>query len=96
MRRALLVGIDDYPRFPLQGCVNDAKRLANVLERHHDGKLNFQCEIVTAPPQSITRASLRKKINDLLGQPADVAFFHFSGHGTWGGRAEATRSMNRY
>ena len=85
MRRALIVGIDDYPGCPLQGCVNDAKRLANVLERHHDGKLNFQCEIVTAPPQSITRASLRKKINVLFGQPADVAFFHFSGHGTVNG-----------
>ncbi len=85
MRRALIVGIDDYPGCPLQGCVNDAKRLAKVLERHHDGKLNFQCEIVTAPPQSITRASLRKKINDLFGQPADVAFFHFSGHGTVNG-----------
>lgn len=85
MRRALIVGIDDYPGCPLQGCVNDAKRLAKVLERHHDSKLNFQCEIVTAPPQSITRASLRKKINDLFGQPADVAFFHFSGHGTVNG-----------
>jgi hypothetical protein len=85
MRRALIVGIDDYHGLPLQGCVNDAKRLANVLERHHDGKLNFQCDIVTAPPQSITRASLRKKINDLFGQPADVAFFHFSGHGTVNG-----------
>jgi hypothetical protein len=85
MRRALIVGIDDYHGLPLQGCVNDAKRLANVLERHHDGKLNFQCDIVTAPPQSITRASLRKKINDLFGQPADVAFFHFSVHGTVNG-----------
>ena len=27
MRRALIVGIDDYPATPLGGCVNDAKAI---------------------------------------------------------------------
>ncbi len=82
MRRALIVGIDDYPNCPLQGCVSDAVRLASVLERHHDGRLNFQCDVVTSKTHAITRPLLRKKIGDLFAHQADVAFLHFSGHGT--------------
>lgn len=85
MRRALIVGLDDYPMCPLQGCVSDAKRLATVLERHHDGRLNFHCDVVTSPPHSVGKAFLRKRLTDLFSQPADVAFFHFSGHGTKNG-----------
>jgi hypothetical protein len=82
MRRALIVGIDDYPSCPLQGCVLDAERLAKVLQRHHNGQLNFQCDVLTSRSQAVTRPILRKRIGDLFGQPADVAFLHFSGHGT--------------
>jgi len=85
MRRALIVGLDNYPTSALQGCVSDATRLATVLSRHQDGGLNFQCDVVTSPPQIVTRALLRKKLTELFGQPADVAFFHFSGHGTLNG-----------
>jgi hypothetical protein len=85
MRRALIVGIDDYPDIPLRGCVNDALRLSQVLSRHHDGSLNFQCDVLTGPPEKISRALLRRKVSDLFGNPADVAFFHFSGHGTING-----------
>jgi hypothetical protein len=85
MRRALIVGIDDYPGCPLQGCVSDATRLAAVLARHHDGRLNFQCDVITAPQQTITRALLRRRISELFNQPAELAFLHFSGHGTVNG-----------
>lgn len=82
MRRALVVGIDDYPSAPLHGCVNDAKQLAHVLEYHDTGRRNFQCVLVTTPPSPTTRAILREKLRALFCQPADLAFFHFSGHGT--------------
>jgi hypothetical protein len=85
MRRALIVGIDDYPECPLQGCVSDATRLAQVLGRHHDGRLNFQCDVLTAPAQHISRALLRRRISELFEHPADLAFLHFSGHGTVNG-----------
>ncbi len=85
MRRALIVGLDDYPKFPLFGCVNDAKKIEKVLSRHYDGSLNFQCELLTAPSSQITRPILRNKLSELFRQPADVAFFHFSGHGTISG-----------
>ena len=82
MRRALVVGIDDYPFGPLAGCVADAKAVAALLDRHHDGTKNFDVRKLTAPPQAITRAVLREAITDLFGRPAEVALFYFSGHGS--------------
>jgi len=82
MKRALIVGIDKYPGCPLYGCVNDAQKIKGVLSRNYDGTLNFQCEILTAPPTNITRPILRQKISELFRHHADVAFLHFSGHGT--------------
>jgi len=85
VRRALVIGLDDYPSCPLHGCVNDAERLTKVLSRNHDNRVNFHCETVITPPSTVTRPSLRKKISDLLKEPANVAFLHFSGHGTING-----------
>lgn len=82
MKRALIIGIDEYPNCPLHGCVNDAQKIKEVLSRHYDSTLNFQCEILTAPSSNITRPILRQKISELFRHQADVAFLHFSGHGT--------------
>ena len=81
MKRALIVGIDDYPSQPLQGCVNDAVNMERVLARNEDGSPNFDCRLITAPANEISRASLRQLIIELFQDPADVAWFHFSGHG---------------
>jgi len=48
VRRALLVGIDDYPFGPLSGCVNDAHAMQEVLERNEDGSPNFACQVLTS------------------------------------------------
>jgi len=82
MRRALIVGIDDYTSAPLAGCVNDANAIAALLAKHHDSSPNFDVKLVTAPADQITRVELRKNIEQLLAAPADVALFYFSGHGT--------------
>jgi len=82
MRRALVIGIDDYPDCPLHGCVSDAARLQGVLSRHHDGRVNFECEVLTAPPDQVSRPILRQRISGLFEHLAEVAFLHFSGHGT--------------
>jgi hypothetical protein len=82
MKRALIIGIDEYPNCPLHGCVDDAQKIKEVLSRHYDSTLNFQCEILTAPSSNITRPILRQKISELFRHQADVAFLHFSGHGT--------------
>ncbi len=79
---ALLVGIDDYPSAPLAGCVNDAGRMHDLLRRNHDDSPNFQCKKLLAPGATVTRAVLKKAVEDLFAKRADVCLFFFSGHGT--------------
>jgi Caspase domain len=81
-RRALLVGIDDYPSAPLAGCVNDARAMQRLLCRHHDGRPNFDVQLLTSDEARVTRARLRAAIDSLFADPADVALLYFSGHGT--------------
>ena len=86
MRRALCVGVDQYPFGPLRGCVSDAERMAALLSRNEDGTPNFECKTLTAPVSGptdvVTRTKLRQALEELLRPKADVALFHFSGHGT--------------
>src|SRR5215467_13488594 len=86
MRRALCVGIDEYQFGPLNGCVNDAQRMKAVLEKQQDGEPNFDCRTLLAPKgggnDAVTREKLREYLQRLFKDPADVALFHFSGHGT--------------
>jgi Caspase domain len=81
MRKALIVGIDDYRHAPLYGCVNDANAIAHVLGRNYDGSANFQCKKLLSSHSSITKACVREKVEELFAQPADIALFYFSGHG---------------
>jgi len=86
MRRALCVGIDQYDFGTLRGCVSDAQRVESVLRKHQDGSPNFDCKTLIAPlggPNNvITRSILRQSLKHLFKDPADLVFFHFSGHGT--------------
>ena len=82
MRRALVVGIDEYTSAPLAGCVNDANSMASVLKRNDDESPNFDVKVLTAPPTSISRSTLRQAVEALFKSPADIALFYFSGHGT--------------
>jgi len=78
-----VVGIDDYPRAPLKGCVNDADAMAALLARHADGSPNFDVQRLTSDSASITRGNLLANIQRLFGHDdADVALLYFSGHGT--------------
>jgi hypothetical protein len=86
MRRALCVGIDEYSFGPLHGCVNDARRMEAVLSKNHDSSPNFECKSLVAPlgvgTSVVTRPALREQLGRLFRDPAEVALFHFSGHGT--------------
>jgi hypothetical protein len=81
MRKALIVGIDDYPSSPLHGCEKDAIEMKAVLERHSDGSPNFSIKEILSKGGGITRSRLKREIDNLfLGDP-DVALFFFAGHG---------------
>ncbi len=81
MKRALIVGIDEYPEYPLSGCVNDAKSMEQILSKNQDGSPNFHCKLLVAPQDSIKRHDLRENIEELFSNDADMAFFYFAGHG---------------
>lgn len=84
-KAALLIGIEDYPRAPLPGCVDDARAIEALLTKNEDGSPNFACVSLHAPLQgqgpSITRAVLREQVRDLLAKKNDMALIYFSGHG---------------
>ena len=81
MRRALIVGIDNYPGALLDGCVNDAREMGEVLETHGDGSPNFQALLMTSPADKITKPKLREAIVKLFATDCEIALLYFSGHG---------------
>ena len=81
MRRALVVGIDNYLQTPLQGCVNDAIAIARLLKTHGTGSPNFDTRLLSSPTSSVTRSGLREAIEKLFATDCDIALFYFSGHG---------------
>jgi hypothetical protein len=78
MKKALVVGINNYPTSPLRGCINDAYGISNILETHGDGSPNFavRTEIDVA-----TQSGLKTMIVELFSGNADTALLYFSGHG---------------
>jgi hypothetical protein len=81
MRRALIIGIDDYPTAPLKGCVNDARAMHSRLVTHEDGAPNFDCRLLTSPADIVSREAILEAVEGLLAPGADVALLYFSGHG---------------
>ena len=69
MRKALVIGVDYYTHVnSLNGCVNDAYAVKQVLERHGDGTKNFDVEIITATDatSAITKDRLIKEVKELF------------------------------
>jgi len=81
MKRALIVGIDQYPQNPLSGCVNDAIAMQAILERNDDASPNMHCRLLTSESGPITRSSLRAALVQLFSEKAELALFYFAGHG---------------
>jgi Caspase domain len=78
LRRALLVGINNYDNFsPLGGCISDVNALEPLLAKHEDGSRNFDC----ATRYTASRDSLVGDVDALLSPGADLALLYFAGHG---------------
>ncbi|MEP7198040.1 MAG: caspase family protein [Saprospiraceae bacterium] len=78
MRKALVVGINKYPKAALKGCVNDASALGSIIETNGDGSPNFAVRLHTDVP---TKSDLKGKIKDVFSGDCETALFYFSGHG---------------
>lgn len=84
MRKALVVGINYYAHIrSLYGCVNDARAVKSVLERHGDGTLNFAVKMTTVSnsEDTVSRADLKDQVRALFAEDSEVALFYFAGHG---------------
>jgi hypothetical protein len=84
MKRGLVVGINTYRNAKsLNGCVSDAKSIERLIARNADGTKNFDTKLVTTESHGeVSKKDLKKLVLELFAQPADMAFFYFSGHGT--------------
>lgn len=78
MRKALIVGIDDYKNAPLHGCINDANMFCKIIEKNGDGSLNFD---VMSKNNIQTKSQLKGLICELFKGNDETALFYFSGHG---------------
>jgi hypothetical protein len=78
MRKALCVGINNYPSSPLRGCINDASSIATLLEAHGNGSPNFDIKLET---DIQTKSKLLELISQLFSGDCETAVFFFSGHG---------------
>lgn len=77
-RKALVVGIDNYPQCPLASCCNDSEAIKDLLANHENGDPNFD---VWKKDNVQTKADLRNLIQRCFSGDADVALFYYSGHG---------------
>ena len=78
MRKALIVGINNYPNSPLSGCINDANEIASMLERNEDGTKNF---FVKRAIDVQSKGDLKGLIHECFSGNDDIALLYFSGHG---------------
>ena len=82
-RKALLVGINDYPgtQNDLQGCVNDITNLYDILVKY----FSFLPEdIVILSNSRARKAAIIDAVKSLVAgaKDGDVLVFHYSGHGS--------------
>jgi hypothetical protein len=82
MKPALVVGIDHYQGHSLNGCVNDAQRIHELLSSNDDHSPNFLTKLLISSNEPITRTILKSNISRLFSCISDIAVFYFAGHGT--------------
>lgn len=87
-RRALLVGINDYPGFnsDLPSCVADVEAMGDLLSRHY----GYEIEVLVDgdATQDAVRTALAQLCSNVSA--ADRICFFYSGHGTTVPRRDAT------
>ncbi|HYW82092.1 MAG TPA: caspase family protein [Spirochaetia bacterium] len=83
MKRALLVGINDYPgtQNDLHGCVNDITNLYDVLVKYFGFA---STDVVMLSDKRATKQAILDGLKSLITKSAagDNAVFHYSGHGS--------------
>lgn len=91
VRRALLIGVDAYTKKPLDGCVADARMMAEVLEqRFRFEKANITLMLNEAARRDAVLSELDQLVD--LTESDDVAFIFYAGHGSQSINSDDTES----
>jgi hypothetical protein len=77
MRKAIVVGINDYPDAPLQFCVNDATDMAALLQTNE-----YQFDVTCILDRQATTKTIRETLQAGFSTAPEVLLFYFAGHGT--------------
>ncbi|MDR3244456.1 MAG: caspase family protein [Elusimicrobiota bacterium] len=80
MKKALIIGINNYPQKSLNYCENDAIELSKILKDNADKSPNFE---IICKTKIQSKAELKNLISKLFneGNNIDISLFYFSGHG---------------
>lgn len=78
MKKALVVGINNYPQSPLSGCVNDSSAVAQLIRKNGDGSPNFDVLEINDIQK---KGELKTLVKELFSGENEIALFYFSGHG---------------
>ena len=78
MRKALVVGINNYPGNELYGCINDANEVERLIKKNGDGSPNFDVVKLTT---YLKKGELKQSIHELFNGNNEIALLYFSGHG---------------
>ncbi len=84
LRKALLVGLNDYPNPEnhLKGCINDVLQTSRVLQDAYGFDDARQIRMLT--DRRATTAAIAHRLRWLVdgARPGDLLVFHYSGHGS--------------
>jgi len=78
MKKALVIGINNYPTAPLTGAVNDARIISELLKVNGNETTNFE---VLSIYDVQTKSELLTKISNFFKVSCDMALLYFAGHG---------------
>lgn len=78
MRKAVIIGINDYLKNPLTSCINDAKAVGELLKENEDESHNFDIKIYT---KIKSKDKLTQIVIDLFKSETEVSLLYFAGHG---------------
>lgn len=101
-KKALCVGINDYPgdpKYDLRGCVNDANAWASLLKDHYQFP---EVNVKILLDQQATKAVILSELRALVSgaKSGDVLVYTFAGHGSYvvekGNGSEANDEYDGY
>lgn len=78
MRKAVVIGINQYPQASLTASVPDAEAVLELLRTNGNGSPNFDARIYKDVQ---TQSELTEIVNNLFKDEHEIALLYFSGHG---------------